>query len=141
LGIKYTIDRVKGLVRGQAQGVLTSEQLRDQYARLMADPALRHDYRELVDLRAVTDVQVEEHEIRAAARMYVFDAGTRRACVARSEPAYRFAISFASHAQESGQHLQVFRSLEEAEEWLELGVTLTEPRRADRPSRELPRQR
>ncbi|MDB4900593.1 MAG: hypothetical protein JWN53_2401 [Gemmatimonadetes bacterium] len=122
MAIKYTIDQTRGLVRGHAFGVLTSEQLRDQYARMMADPSLRHDYRQLVDLREVTEVQVDEGELRAAATMYLFDAGIRRAFVVSGDAAYRFAVRFASHARETGQFIQVFRSMDEAEEWLEIAA-------------------
>jgi hypothetical protein len=120
MGVNYRIDRASRLVRGYAFGVLTNEDLRTQYERMLADDALRSDYRQLVDFREVTDVTVDEKEMRAAARATVFDAGVRRAFVATCDAAYRFANMFATYAYDAGQYIRVFREICDAERWLEI---------------------
>lgn len=120
MGVRYTIDRAARLVRGYVHGVLTNEDLRDQVARMMADQALRRDYRQLVDLGGITDAQVDEVEIRAAASAHVFDAGSQRAFVASNDVARSFATMFAIYAEEFGHQIRIFRDLAAAEEWLGL---------------------
>jgi hypothetical protein len=127
VGVKYRVDRASKLVRGCAYGVLTNEDLRDQYAHMMADETLRSDYRQLVDMREVTEVQVDEKEMRAAARTHVFDAGVRRAFVASCDAAYRYANMFATYAYDAGQYIRVFRDIGDAERWLEIGPTPIDP--------------
>jgi hypothetical protein len=120
VGESYSIDRQNRIVHSRGWGVLTTDDLRDHYCRMMADPGFSPDYRQLADLRRVTALTVNGDAIKEAAGLLVFDAGTRRAIVASADVAYGLSRMFAAYAEHSAeQHVRVFRDLGAAQQWLE----------------------
>jgi hypothetical protein len=118
VGASYSIDRPRRLVRSRAWGVLSNDDLRQHYYRIMADPAFKPDFRQLADLRDVEQFTIDVPEIRAAANVQVFDAGTRRAFVAPDDVGFGLSRMFSAYADMIGQNVCIFRDLAAAEEWL-----------------------
>jgi hypothetical protein len=114
----YEIDAQRELVICRAWGQLTGEELRAHYKRMLADPAFRPEYRQLADLRDVTDFTVDSRTIEDAARLHVFAPGTRRAFVAPQGVAFGLARMFAQHSTGADQRMEVFADAQSAERWL-----------------------
>lgn len=114
----FEIDADRKLVICRAWGLLTDEELRDHYKRLLADPAFRPEYCQFADLRGVTEFTVDSRTIEDAARMQVFSPGTRRAFVAPTGVAFGLARMFSAYSASAGQTLEVFKDVHSAEEWL-----------------------
>ena len=116
----FEIDADRQLVTCRAWGSLSNDDMRGHYERLLADPAFRSKYRQIADLRDVTDFTVDSRTIEEVARMRVFEPGTRRAFVAPTGVAYGLARMFSMYSASAGQIMEVFTDLPGAEEWLEL---------------------
>ncbi len=85
------------------------------------DPAFRSDLSQLYDLREAANLTISADEIRDLAGYSPFGPGVRRAIVARQDAVYGAARMFALLREAGGapEQIRVFRSLEEANEWLE----------------------
>jgi hypothetical protein len=119
MGMSYTIDQARRIVRSRGWGVVSSRDLLDLTSRLLADPAFDPTFRGLTDLSDVTEVRVETPAMVESASTPTYIPGTRRAVVAPSDVAFGMARMFASYAERSGQEVRVFRAMREAEAWLE----------------------
>jgi hypothetical protein len=120
MGMGYTIDPARRLLRTRGWGVVSTRDLQDLTNRILVDPAFNAEYRSLADLREVTAVAVDSMTMAETASMPLFTPGTRRAIVAPSDAVYDVARTFASYAERAGQEVRVFRELAQAEAWLEL---------------------
>ncbi|MDB4908508.1 MAG: hypothetical protein JWO05_3292 [Gemmatimonadetes bacterium] len=120
MGMQYRIDPNRRLVLARGWGVISTRDLQDFTSQLHADLRFDPDLRSLTDLRDVTDVTVTERELRATAWMPLYSAGVRRAIVASSDIAYGLSRMYAQHAKRFGGNVRVFRTMEEAEAWLEV---------------------
>ncbi|MEO5817976.1 MAG: hypothetical protein ABIT20_22095 [Gemmatimonadaceae bacterium] len=117
----FEIDPQRELVICRVWGILTDAEVRSHYKRMVADPAFRPDYRQLADLRDVTEFSVESKTIEDAARQQIFAPGTRRAFVAPRGVAFGLARMFALYSAAADQVTEVFAEARSAEDWL--GVT------------------
>jgi hypothetical protein len=116
----YRIDAARSLVYSRYQGVLTDDELQRQQAALGEDPAFDARFRQLVDVRDVTDIRVAAATIAAVARRTNFRPGTWRAIVAAAEAPFGVARMFALYAENRAQVVRVFHGIAEAEAWLGL---------------------
>ena len=114
----YEIDDAHGIVVCRAWGNFTSEELREHYRRLKADPEFRPSYAQLGDLCGVTAYTVDSATIESTARMEVFEAGTPRAFAAPPGVGYGLARMFGAYAESQGQRLEVFNDVPSAKRWL-----------------------
>ena len=115
----YNIDSTRNLVCSRGWGVLTTEDLYEHYAKMLADPRFDPGFRQLADLREVTALTIDATAIAQSAAVPTFDSHARRAIVASSDIAYGMSRMFSLYAESSGQTVQVFRTMEEANEWLD----------------------
>ncbi len=118
----YTIDVDQQLTKTRAWGELTNENLRDHYGRLVVDPRFSPGMRQLSNLDEVMAFRLTGWMIAEAASWPVFDAGVRRAIVARSDIAFGLARMFSLNAERVGQNVRVFRAEWEAKAWLDSPV-------------------
>jgi hypothetical protein len=114
----YSIDRERRLVVSRRWGVLTDEDLQDDYAHLAADPAFDPSFRQLIDLSEVTQVHITPAVVALTGGSKLFDPSAPRAFVAPSELQYDMARLYTIRAQLVGQTVQAFRSEADAREWL-----------------------
>ena len=116
----FEIHPERQLVTCRMWGTMTNEDLRGHYERLVADPAFNPEYRQLGDVRDVTDFAVDSRAIEEVARMRVFTAGARRAFIAPTGVAYGLTRMFSMYSASDGQVMEVFTDAGNAEEWLGL---------------------
>ena len=119
MGMSYTIDRERRLVRSRGWGVVSSRDLQELTSRILADRAFDSALRSLADLSEVTAVAVDMMVMAETAWMPLYVPGTRRAIVATGDVVYGLARTFASIAVQAGHDVRVFREMREAEAWLE----------------------
>ncbi|MEP6730844.1 MAG: hypothetical protein ABJE10_09405 [bacterium] len=115
----FDIDPTRELVICRVWGTLSNEDVREHYRRLAADPHFDPAYRQLADLREVTEFSVDSNTLEEIARAQIFARGTRRAFIAPSGIAFGLARMFSAHAAVAGQVMEVFLDARAAEDWLE----------------------
>jgi hypothetical protein len=107
--------------------VLTRDELFSIVAELRADAAIAADFFTLIDLTDVSSVDAISGEVVRNLAAVPHKTAARCAFVAPSPAVFGLARMFVSYreARGSAEHVGVFRSLQDAENWLEL-----EPARA-----------
>lgn len=116
--ITYEIDTNARVVYSEAFGVLTESETATHYDRISRDPAFHPDYRQLCDLQRVTELKASRDFLRNLAMTSIFDRGTRRAVVAPTDHYYGLARMLQAFSDLDGREVGVFRTEEEAREWL-----------------------
>lgn len=116
----YTIDLERSLVRSRGWGVLTDRELLAHARALTVDPHFAPNFRQLADLREVTDVQITAATIKEMVRLNPFWAGARRALVITNDVLFGMARMYQILKDESPDELQIFRNMEDALQWLGL---------------------
>lgn len=114
----YTIDLTRSLVLSRGWNTVTDRELLAHVRTLTADPRFARNFRQLADLRDVTDVQVTAPTIREMARLNPFGPGARRAVVVTSDVVFGMARMYQILADESSDELQIFRNVDDALRWL-----------------------
>jgi hypothetical protein len=119
------IDLARGLVKVRAWGVLTPADVMATRSKFTTHPAFRSDWSQLYDLREVTNIAATGSAIQEVADASVFGPGSRRAFVAPRDESFGLSRMFATYREIAGgrEQIEVFRSIEEAEKWLGLGVS------------------
>ena len=97
---------------------MTDRELLTHVRALTIDPRFSRDFRQLVDLRDVTDVQITASCIREMARLNPYGAGARRAVVVTNDVVFGMARMYQILSDESPDELQIFRKVDEGLEWL-----------------------
>lgn len=114
----YAIDTERKLVLSRIWGAPTEDEILDHGLRLRADPCFRPDFRQLLDMTELKEIQISPHKVRQAARDQFFSPGVRRALVAHSDAAFGMARMYALASEGEGQTIQVFREFDAAKAWL-----------------------
>jgi len=114
----YTIDLARSLVLSRGWGVLTDRELLAHVRALTADPRFARHFRQLADLRDVTEVQFTASTIREMVRLNPFGAGARRALVVTSDVVFGMARMYQILRDESPDELRIFRKVDDALQWL-----------------------
>jgi hypothetical protein len=122
----YTIDLERSLVRSRGWGVLTNRELLAHARALTRDPHFAPNFRQLADLRAVTDVQITAATIKEMVRLNPFWTGARRALVITNDVLFGMARMYQILKDESPDELQIFRNMDDAIQWLGLADTKAE---------------
>jgi len=118
---EYQIDVPHRLVRARAWGPLSHADFMATLMGIRNDPAFRSDFSQLYDLREALPTPISADKVRDLASYSNFGAGSRRALVATHDMIYGMLRMYASHRQVIGQEqIAVFRSLADAQAWLEL---------------------
>jgi hypothetical protein len=114
----YTIDLTRSLILSRGWDVVTDRELLAHLRTLTSDPRFARDFRQLVDLRDVTDIQITVSTIREMVRLNPFGAGARRAVVITSDVVFGMARMYQIMSDDSPDELQIFRKIEDALRWL-----------------------
>lgn len=121
----YSVDGAKRLVRVSISGTFTREEATAITKDLAKDVRVATDFGELIDLSAVTSIEsVGSHHIRQRAGTQLLPV-SRRAFVAPQPSIYGLCRMFATFRgmADGAEPVAVFRTMDEAEEWL--GVART----------------
>ena len=130
MGLRYTIDRTRRVVRTRGWGTVSIADINELMSFVLVDARFDPYFRSLVDFREVTLLTGDSTGFAAAASMQLYVPGTRRAFVASEDHVFGLMRMFATYSERFGQTVQVFRDLEEAERWLEAGDAVDTPRGA-----------
>jgi hypothetical protein len=114
----YTIDLARSLVLSRGWGVVTDRELLAHVRALTADSRSARDFRQLADLRDVTDIQITASCIRETVKLNPFGAGARRAVVVTNDIVFGMARMYQIFTDESPDELQIFRKVNDALQWL-----------------------
>jgi hypothetical protein len=116
----YKIDKVRGVVLSHYSGHLTDDDILGHQRRLIADPEFDPTFRQLLDMREVEELAATAEGIRQLARGNPFVSGSRRAGVASRDVVFGMARMFEMMREQRGDEFRMFRSMDEALDWLDL---------------------
>jgi hypothetical protein len=114
----YVIDSSRRLVLSRSWGVVTGEDVLTLIQATVTDPHFHPDFSQLVDMRAVTEVEVTTDFVRLFVAKSNFGAGSRRALVAGSDVVYGMARIYGTLLDGRPGEFRIFRDLQPALEWL-----------------------
>ena len=124
----YRIDRPSGAVISRGAGVVTDREVLDLMRATVADPDRCSPYRELCDLRAASEVRLDEESIErivdylsSRKRLMRF---ARIACVTSREGIFGIGQMFEARATRVPVEFMVFRDIEQAAVWLGIEIPM-----------------
>ena len=115
---EYQIDTELGVVFSRGWDELTQGDVLVHHQRLIADPDFDPALRQLIDLSAVTHFSLSPDDLRALAPNDPWDTGTRRAIAVPSDYIFGMARMYEARAPGTPQETAIFKTLEEARDWL-----------------------
>ena len=108
-------------------GVLTDQEMFRHKQVLLDDPDFRPDLKELSDVRGIEKLDITPDGVRQFAALdqeHGRKLGEHRLAIVVSEAAvFGMARMYQTFTEENVQHVQVFRDMSEAREWLGLPPT------------------
>lgn len=115
----YTIDKERRLVLTTGSGVITLADAVSHMDKLSKDPDFDPSFSQIVDFTQVTRIELSADEIRRLAQRTIFSVTSRRAFIAPDEVAFGIGRMFQIlRGLEGEQGIRIFRSLEEALDWV-----------------------
>jgi hypothetical protein len=124
LANRYTIRQEYGLVVTTFSGTVTREDFVALYRALYADPEYVPGLDEVADVMRVTMFDVHTAELQAARDLMVAryrqhpGASCRTAILASADVSFGIGRMYQALADETPEHVQVFRDPEQAARWL-----------------------
>ena len=118
MGMSYTIDRGRRLVKSRMWGAVSTADIIDLFSRIVVDPRFEPDFLALADLREVTVLTGDSLSFGSIASSQVYLPGTRRAWVATKDDVAEMLRLVATYSRRFGQRVEVFTDLDEAERWV-----------------------
>jgi len=103
-------------------GRLTFAEVKEHQNQLLNDPEFNPEFNQLLDLSAVTDMDISIDEAKTAASRRMFSPGSRRAVLATRPAIYGMGRLLGAHHElsESASQVGTFYDLPSALEWLGL---------------------
>ena len=114
------IDVDRGLVLTRLVGPVSVSEVEEHNRNLAKDPKFKPHFKQLVDVTELTKLYDSE-AVKRSAEEHIFSPGVRRALVAPSDAAFGMSRMWAIQSESSGQRIEVFRQLDQAKEWLQIG--------------------
>jgi hypothetical protein len=104
-----------------ATGILTERDMTEYRRALSCDPDFVPNYKQIFDLRGVTDSELTSTDLRERAANNVSGGGSRRALVASSDLVFGMARMYQLlAADENTDEIRVFRDMSDAVRWVDL---------------------
>jgi len=116
----YLLHSTRNLVISRGWDILTLADLLTHARALRGDPGFVPSFRQIVDLRDVTDLEIDASGIRQIADESPFGAGASRAIVVKSDVNYGLARMFQMLRAHAPDEIQIFRDMSPALAWLGL---------------------
>jgi hypothetical protein len=114
-----TIDVARRTVFTTIHGATSAAEMLALQRRLLADPAFKPDFNQLVDARDAESNNSCTNDLHAMAQQNVFGAGSRRGIVVSKDVHYGMARMF-EMMRDGQDEIMVFRDIDEARRWLGL---------------------
>jgi hypothetical protein len=126
MSVEYTYDEKNNVLYTRFYGVVTNRDFKDQGEAISKDGRIKPGVRELVDLSGIEGTEASQnglaHNIQIDNTVRDKLAGMRTAVIAKTDLLYGLARVYQSMAEvnDSPAAVEVFRSEEEARDWLGL---------------------
>jgi hypothetical protein len=114
----YKIDAGQRVVVSIAVGTLTDEDIAEHQMRLAVDPDFDPEHCQLVDFTPSDTVRVTHEGLASAAANTPWHPQSRRAFVVKSSVGDSMLRLFKDALAHNDNEIQVFRSVDDAKEWL-----------------------
>ncbi len=114
----YRIDTQRGIVFGTAWGILTRDEVDNYVLDLMADPDFHPNCLNLFDALLVEDLDMTTSDIQRIGSYELFRAETRQAYLAEKDNVYGIAHMIGEIQERIPNTVAVFRTENEAFQWL-----------------------
>ena len=129
--ISYTIKKEQGIIVSKHEGNISDRELVDVYKALFQDPSLRKGYRKLVDLRSSKSTERSMAaliEVADMVKQYYSGSTetTKTAIVASHDLYFGLARTYELISDEYPDEIMVFRDVDKALEWLDVGPDVLE---------------
>jgi len=128
--IDYTIDAAQGLIRTKVTGVVTLDELIENFDKQFNDPRYIKCTRELADVRDITP-EITAEELRRYSDLVHRNVNKlptlRIAVVVNDDLTYGMARMYSSLIEDAERDVEVFRSVADAEQWLETEPATKDP--------------
>jgi hypothetical protein len=118
VAFSYTIDPSRRLILTRGFGVVSDADILAGAAQILADPAFDPTFDEIMDIRDVAEVAMTPAIMAGIAGRSILKPGARRAFVTQNEMQFGMARMFSTLSGTRGHQWRIFRSPEEAIEWL-----------------------
>ena len=114
----FVIDHEQKLVRSKGWGVFVEDDLATTQRALHDDKQFEPMYRQIWDLREVTQLKVSGKAMRRLALTSPFAPVARRAIVVNSDVAHGMARMYALMGDRDPEDFRIFREMDAALSWL-----------------------
>ena len=124
--ITFEVDHAHRIRRAIYRGVITEPILLGAYEELISDPGYDLTLNDLVDMRAVSRLEVGPDAVRQLVDLFAHPgagATNRCAIVAATDHIFGMARMYELLSSNSTEQIHVFRDIESAEQWLRAAGT------------------
>ncbi len=119
----FFIDSQLGVVFSKGTGVFSEAVALDHMTRLLGHPDFNLEFKQLLDFRDVTSMELTNQEVRELAGRSVFSARSQRAFVVSTDLQFGLSRMFGTLREFRGEHgIMIFREMSEAISWLGLAA-------------------
>jgi hypothetical protein len=120
MGYSYKIDKERRLVIASIWDMIDKESVLEFRRALIADPDFNPEFNQLAEYQTNTKLEITSQEVDELRLSDPFSPRSRRAFVAHSDLLYGYVRMYSSLMEANGfDNIKVFRSMEEAEMWIE----------------------
>lgn len=117
--IDYQIDPARRLVVNTATGHVSGAELLGAQRSMVHDPDFDSSFSQILDLSALTSVDVTAEQIRSIAALTAFSPTSRRAHVVTDPVQYGLLRMFQAYAGDRGGEIRLFTTRAQADRWID----------------------
>ena len=128
--VRYVIDKERRLISTIAEGCVVFNDIRDHQDRLLTDPDFDPAFDQLIDTTPAMEFDLSADDARTLAKRRVVSPESRRAFVALKPHIFGLGRMMETYHEDLGYaDVNVFCSLDEALNWLEMAERARSPQR------------
>jgi hypothetical protein len=120
--LSYAVYREHCLVIITGSGRVTWDEIKERQDQIKSDPDFNPEFNEIVDLRAVTAIDMSSEHAQVLARRMLFSFASKRAFVAADPVVFGVARTWENftHISDNPSQIRLFNDLPSALKWLKL---------------------
>ena len=127
MSVHHFVDPSHSVVISTGSGEVTFQEILASVAELLHDPKFEPGFRQLGDLSHISGVKFGLSELREIFRLHDPFSNEGRRAMVTSGAGHAHDLVCAYQMLVSRSRFGIFRSMEEAVSWLDLGITIIEP--------------
>jgi hypothetical protein len=122
MALNYVVYKKDRLVISSGSGCVTWSEIKERQDQTKTDPNFDPEFNQLVDLRAVTRIEMSTEQARVLARRMIFSFTSKRAFVAPNPTVFGVVHTWeiVTELSDNPSQIRVFYDLPSALEWLGL---------------------